>query len=234
LAALAAPVSALEYHYWFWTTASDPTPLGFDECVRRAPAALATQGFTAGRTGSNPVNFDATNGTASVTMACIGQPHGFYMTLVVMSDDPSRTSLNVGNAINSAFWGTNASPAAGGATGGATGGNWRLSSNCAWVPGNFASTLSLNLAGGGALSGSVTSDNLGAGGIDLLPDSSGSWNGSPPPMRSQVGGSTVTIVLHPKSWVSIVELTGQLNGNQISGKVHHYTNDDCTFTMTRA
>jgi hypothetical protein len=230
LSAFAAPASAADTHYWFWTTAGDANPLPVSECTKRASGALKSAGLNSGQMGSNPDTFYGTSDTAYVMLMCIPQTRGFFMVLDVAVSGGSRPSVDLGNAVNAAFWGTGGStvqPQAG------AGAGWRLSSNCGWVTGNWQATLSLTQAPNGLLSGTVTGDNLAAGGTDVLADSSGSWNGGPPAMRSMVSGSVMTLVLHPKSWISVIQLTGQINGNQISGNVHHYTNDDCQFTLVR-
>ena len=232
--ALAAPALAIDYRGWFWTTAGDANPLPFDECVRRAPGAIGSQGLTAQKSGNNPAYFDASRGGVSVTLWCIGEPKGFYMTLVVMSDDPAQNSTNIGNAINAAFWQTAAPASAGGA---GIGGTWRLGSNCNWAPpGGWQTVISLSQAPNGALSGTVLSDNnnTGAASIAVVPNDSGYGNTNPPGAQSVFSGNTMSLILHPNTWISVLQLTGQLNGNQISGSVHHYGNDDCTFVMVRS
>jgi len=236
LTGLASPALAIDYRGWFWTTAGDANPLPFDECVRRAPGAIGSQGLTASKSGNNPVYFDATRGGVSVTMWCIGEPKGFYMTLVVMNDDPSQSATNIGNAINTAFWGTTSSAAPPPAFG-TVGGRWSLGSNCSWAPpGGWQAIISLNQDPNGVLSGTVLSDNnnTGSGGITILANASGYGNANPAGAQSVFSGNTMSLILHPNSWISVLQLTGQLNGNQISGSVHHYGNDDCTFTMVRS
>ena len=211
------PALAVDYGRWFWSTAGDAKPLPSSECVKRAPVALASQGFTPRvAPGSNPTTIDATSGLVSVTMYCIAQPKGFYAVMVVMSDDGTKSALSVGNAISAAFW-AGASDATGGSTSAnGAGGSWQLSSNCGFVGSGWQSTLDLSQAASGALTGSVRNDPL-----------------TPAVLGGQFTGSTMTLTLRPADWASNLELTGDLSGSKIAGKVHHLGSDDCTFTMVR-
>lgn len=87
-------------------------------------------------------------------------------------------------------------------------------------------TVTLKETSGGALSGAFE-------GGELLADSSGDWNGSPPALSSKRDGDNVALVLHVGGWISIIQLSGAWNGSRIEGKFHHYGSDDGTFTMTR-
>ena len=57
-----------------------------------------------------------------------------------------------------------------------------------------------------------------------------SWSSK---MKSQVIGAVFNLLLHPSGWVSVLEFTGTVNGSRIDGRIHHYTTDDCNFTMIR-
>jgi len=211
----AAPALAVDYGRWFFSTANDAKPLPFSECVKREQAALASQGFGARVGGTNPAYLDATSGLVSVTAFCIGQPKGFYMILVVMSDDGRKSALSVGNAINAAFWGSDAN-SAGGATATGAGGSWQLTSTCAFVGSGWQSTLDLAQAANGALSGRVQNDPL-----------------TPIVIGGQFTGTTMTLTLRPADWADNLIMTGDLSGSKITGKVHHLGGDDCTFSMVR-
>ena len=211
----AAPALAVDYGRWFFSTANDAKPLPFSECVKREQAALASQGFGARVGGTNPAYLDATSGLVSVTAFCIGQPKGFYMILVVMSDDGRKSALSVGNAINAAFWGSDAN-SAGGATATGAGGSWQLTSTCGFVGSGWQSTLDLTQAASGALTGRVQNDPL-----------------TPIVIGGQFTGTTMTLTLRPADWADNLIMTGDLSGSKITGKVHHLGGDDCTFSMVR-
>lgn len=110
-------------------------------------------------------------------------------------------------------------------TNGTITGTWQLTSNCGWVPGGWKSTLALNQGAGGALTGSTTNDSIKT----EFASGSNTWGSTVP---NRYSPPTMTLVLHPSGWVSVLELTGTLSGSTISGKVHHYTTDDCNFSMT--
>jgi len=206
---------AVDYGRWFFSTANDAKPLPFGECVKREQAALASQGFGARVGGTNPAYLDATSGLVSVTAFCIGQPKGFYMILVVVSDDGRKSALSVGNAINAAFWGSDAN-SAGGATATGAGGSWQLTSTCGFVGSGWQSTLDLTQAANGALTGRVQNDPL-----------------TPIVIGGEFTGTTMTLTLRPADWADNLIMTGDLSGSKITGKVHHLGGDDCTFSMVR-
>jgi hypothetical protein len=212
----AAPALAVDYGRWFFSTANDPKPLPFSECVTRAQAAMASQGFGARVGGTNPAYLDATSGLVSVTAFCIGQPKGFYYILVVASDDGSKSALHVGNAINAAFFGSDTSIGSGGAAATGAGGTWQLTSTCGFTGSGWQSTLDLTQAAGGALTGMVRNDPL-----------------TPVVVGGQFTGTTMTLTLRPADWADNMQLTGELSGGKIAGKVHHLGGDDCTFSMVR-
>ncbi len=212
-----APALAVDYGRWFWSTAGDAKPLPASECVKRAPVALASRGFTPRVAGSNPAYIDATTGLVSVTMFCVAQTKGFYVILVVMSDDGTKSALSIGNAISAAFWGANANDTSGSSmSASGAGGSWQLSSTCGFVGSGWQSTLDLNQAVNGALTGSVRNDPL-----------------TPVVVGGQFTGTTMTLTLRPADWADNLELTGDLSGSKITGKVHHLGSADCTFTMVR-
>ena len=141
------------------------------------------------------------------------------------------------DAIGGRDWATydQAAVAACGGGGGFSGGGanltgtWRLSTSCTWTNPAWSATISLTEGPGGALSATLSNDKLNASwqAPDPAPNSWGSK------MRSQVSGSTFNLLLHPNGWVSVLEFTGTVNGSRIDGRIHHYTNDDCNFTMVR-
>mgnify|MGYP001279911208 CR=1 FL=1 len=211
-----APALAVDYGRWFWSTSNEARPLPFTECVRRAPAAMTAQGFTPHIAGTNPAYIDATSGLVSVTAFCVGQPKGFYMVLVVMSDDGTKSALSVGNAINAGFWGADSNGSGGGSDATGAGGSWQLTSNCKFVGSGWQSTLDLTQAASGALTGMVRNDPL-----------------TPVVVGGQFTGTTMTLTLRPADWADNLQLTGELSGSKIAGKAHHLGGDDCTFTMVR-
>ncbi len=212
----AAPALAVDYGRWFFSTANDPKPTPFSDCVKRAQAAMATQGFGAHVGGTNPAYLDATFGSVSVTAFCVGQPKGFYYILVVMSDDGSKSALSVGNAINAAFFASSPSAGGGGATATGAGGTWQLTSDCKFVGSGWQSTLDLMQGANGALTGMVRNDPL-----------------TPVVVGGQFSGTTMTLTLRPADWADNMQMTGDLSDGKIAGKVHHLGADDCTFTMVR-
>jgi hypothetical protein len=228
LLGLPSPALAVDAHFWFWTTAQDANPLPYSECQSRAMPALSAAGLSTGQMGANPDTFYGLTNTDYAMLMCIAQPRGFYMVLDIAVNGGSRSAIDIGNAINSAFWGM-PSPS--------FSGSWQLSSNCGWGPsGSWLATISLNEAADGTLSGTVLSDNntTNSGGVSVLADSTGYANVNPL-ARSSVSGNMMSLILHPNTWVSALLLTGHSNsnGNLISGGIRHYGSDDCTFTMTR-
>jgi hypothetical protein len=106
-------------------------------------------------------------------------------------------------------------------------GTWQLTSNCSWTEGGWKSTLMLNQGANGALTGSLTNDALKT----AFATAETNWGSK---VQNLYSPPIVTLLLHPAGWVSVLELTGTLSGSTISGRVHHYTSDDCTFSMSRA
>ena len=117
----------------------------------------------------------------------------------------------------------------GGGSGANLTGTWQLTTSCGWTNPNWSATVYLTQGAGGALSATLSNDKLNASEVGPDPAPS-SWGSK---MRSQVSGSTFNLLLHPNGWVSVLEFTGTVNGNRIDGRIHHYTNDDCNFTMVR-
>jgi len=55
-----------------------------------------------------------------------------------------------------------------------------------------------------------------------------------PAGKSFHSGNNMGLAIHPASWISVIYVSGTVNGSQITGKVHHYNNDDCpSMTMVR-
>lgn len=136
-----------------------------------------------------------------------------------------RDWANYGQAVAAACGNGNVSgPASGNLSG-----VWRLATNCGFTNPAWTATVNLSEDANGALSATVTDDKLGTSmvGPDPAPNSWGSK------MRSQVSGNVFSLLLHPNGWVSVLELTGTVNGSRIDGRIHHYTTDDCSFTMVR-
>lgn len=107
-------------------------------------------------------------------------------------------------------------------------GPWHLTSNCFANPAPWSADIYLNQAPDGSLNGSISNDALHT--TMVFPGGQDSWQSTVP---NQISGSNFSLLLHPAGWVSVLELTGQLNGDRITGRVHHYTTDDCDFGMTR-
>ena len=110
-------------------------------------------------------------------------------------------------------------------------GTWQLTSNCGFngdvaSHGYWNATIALTEGSDGSLTGSVQDQNNDT----IFPNPSG-YNSDA--IQSRVNGNTMTLVLHPQGWASVLELTGTISGNQIAGSLHHYTSDDCAFNMTR-
>ncbi|MFI5010780.1 MAG: PAN domain-containing protein [Hyphomicrobiales bacterium] len=108
-------------------------------------------------------------------------------------------------------------------------GAWRLTSTCdKWLPGNelWGNVLILFEAADGSLSGSAVNDRLRS---ELKPDSTGYG----PPVKSRRSDNSITLVLHPADWKSILVLNGRFDGSAVAGAVHHMGTDDCSFHMVR-
>jgi hypothetical protein len=132
-----------------------------------------------------------------------------------------------------------------GSTGGATNtnpsnisGTWRFTTtgttaanSCLWGPNNtpWQTVFRLAQAADGGVSGSADTGPLQT---KLEFAAPGTW-GVAPTFTNRYSPPTVTLLLHPIGWVSVLQLSGTLRGNTISGGLHHYSNDDCTFQMTR-
>jgi hypothetical protein len=108
-------------------------------------------------------------------------------------------------------------------------GAWQLTSTCVkWLPGNepWGTTLILFEAADGSLSGSAVNDRLRS---ELKPDSTGYG----PPVKSRRSENSITLVMHPSGWKSVLVLNGRLDGARVAGMVHHEGTDDCSFHMVR-
>jgi hypothetical protein len=211
---LAQPALAVYGAEWFWTTEGDQNPVTYQDCLQRAPGALATTGVASGRNG-NFFYVDSPN--FHVVLLCINRPHGMNMVLEVAVAGGSLSGSQIGNAINDAFW----------QRGGAGGSN--PPSNGGWVIDVFGCgaylgphlTTALTQAANGTVSGQLFGkfDNARKADVD--------------PANSSAGNGMIHILAHPDGWASNLEFTGQWDGSKFAGKMHHYTSDDCTFTMTR-
>jgi hypothetical protein len=107
-------------------------------------------------------------------------------------------------------------------------GQWRLVTTCTWVQPRWEANVALAQAADGSLTASTSNDPLNA---EFVPPGGGTQWGST--MRSQVSGTQLNLVLHPKGWISVLEFTGTIRGNRIDGRIHHYTSDDCDFSLVR-
>lgn len=101
------------------------------------------------------------------------------------------------------------------------GGQWRLATTCTGRDGlqsgqSWAAIMNIADAGGGSLQVSTSNDPLN---VD--------------PATGNLSGNTFTVTLHPRGWASNLEFTGTGSGASITGRIHHYTNDDCNFSLTR-
>jgi hypothetical protein len=103
VASLWATALAIYGAEWFWTTENDQNPITFQQCLERAPSALATTGVASGRNGNF---FYVDSPDFHVVLLCINRSRGMNMTLKVAVGGGSRTAVQIGSAINSAFWGT--------------------------------------------------------------------------------------------------------------------------------
>lgn len=104
-------------------------------------------------------------------------------------------------------------------------GRWKMTTNCSWTNPAWGPTVQLTQAANGALSAVLSDDPLKA---ETAPKGTAGST-----MVSQVSGSTFNLLLHPTGWISVLEFTGTVNGSRIDGRIHHYTTDDCNFTMVR-
>jgi hypothetical protein len=214
VALLARPALAVYGAEWFWTTEGDANPVTYQQCLERAPGALATTGVQSGRNGSW---FYVDSPDFHVVLLCISRSHGMNMVLEVAVAGGSRSAQDIGNAINSAFWRTGNA-----GTSPAPGGNMMITMiGC----GDYLSrqiTGALAQAPNGSISGQLFGKFDRAQKADIDPANSQATNG---------GG--IHIIAHPDGWASNLEFTGQWDGSKYTGRMHHYTSDDCNFTMTR-
>jgi hypothetical protein len=100
-------------------------------------------------------------------------------------------------------------------------GQWRLATSCHGWDGlqngqNWGAIMNVSEAGDGSLQVSTSSDPLNV-------ESQG----------GKLAGNGFSLNLHPRGWASILQFTGTASGAAVSGRIHHYTNDDCDFRMTR-
>jgi len=107
-------------------------------------------------------------------------------------------------------------------------GRWSLDTNCGFIKPPWKATIVLSEAADGSLTASTANDPLNA--TYVAPGDPEAMNST---MKSQVRGAQFNLLLHPKGWASVLEFTGTVSGSVIKGKIHHYTQDDCTFTMSR-
>jgi hypothetical protein len=108
-------------------------------------------------------------------------------------------------------------------------GAWQLTSTCEkWLPGNetWRSILILFEAADGSLSGSAVNDRLRS---ELKPDSTDYG----PPVKSRRSENSITLVIHPAGWKSVLVLNGRFDGSSVAGTIHHEGTDDCSFHMVR-
>jgi hypothetical protein len=108
-------------------------------------------------------------------------------------------------------------------------GSWRLTTSCGFTNPAWSATINLSQVPGGALTATSSNDPLNVEWVGPDP-APGSWGSK---MKSQVNGSLFNLLLHPRGWVSVLEFTGTVSGSRIDGRIHHYTTDDCSFTMVR-
>jgi hypothetical protein len=320
------PALAFDGETWFWTTVNDANPLPYSECLRRGPAAIASQGLTANKSGDN-IFYVATD-SVWLSLTCVGPARGIYMILTVTTNGYARSASALGTAINNSFWNASSTGAQpnGPNTANVTG-NWNWSANCNGSAYNGVFTISNQqpdgtfsgafsdtgtIAGrvqpgrvtfgrywggqqpgqqwdatldqtGRTMAGNVTGNCTGTfsaskessaakrlgGGSNPAPN--GNWvinifgcgylssqltaaltqapNGAISgqlfgrfdnaqkanldPGSSSAANGAIKIVANPDGWVSNLEFTGRWDGAKFAGPLHHYGNDDCTFTMTR-
>lgn len=121
----------------------------------------------------------------------------------------------------------------GGGGGGGLTGTWQITANtCFLNPPTWQATMSLVEAVDGTLSGTMISDPQLKS--KILPNGVGFANDSPTPPRSFHSGSNFGLVVYPDTWESVLYITGTVSGNQITGRIIHYSSDNCsTFTLTQ-
>jgi hypothetical protein len=111
-------------------------------------------------------------------------------------------------------------------------GTWRLSTDCGYTNPPWAATVNLSESANGSLSVTTSNDNLNTT-LTGPPPAPDNWGTK---MRPQVIGSTLTMAMHPRGWVSVLELTGTVNGSRIDGRIFHDDGNGkggCNFTMVR-
>jgi hypothetical protein len=97
-------------------------------------------------------------------------------------------------------------------------GQWSLATNCGWTNPPWQATIVLNEAADGSLTASTANDPLRA---TLVPPG------------GSVRGAQFSLTLQPDGWESVLQFTGTATDSVIQGQIHHYTHDDCAFTMSR-
>lgn len=107
-------------------------------------------------------------------------------------------------------------------------GQWRLATNCKFPNPPWQATITLAQAADGSVTASTSNDTLST--VQVQPNTPAAWGSK---MKSQVSGYQLTLLLYPNGWNSVLELTGQVVGSAIQGKIHHYGHDDCAFVMSR-
>ena len=103
-------------------------------------------------------------------------------------------------------------------------GNWILTTGCSYLPGPWQTQIAE--ASDGSLTGWLGVHE------DAILANDANWVNTIG-MRSVQSGSTVDIAFNPPGWESVVDLQGTLSGNTITGTMHHYGRDDCSFRLTR-
>lgn len=110
---VASPAVAMSGSYGYWSTAADPNPMPYTECLRRAPAALtaAAPGPLTNDVHGGQATFATATDDYVVFITCIIAGNGFIMKLdAVGGDNQHATSYRLYVAVSNAFWGTVPTP----------------------------------------------------------------------------------------------------------------------------
>ncbi len=244
----AAPAAAgVGMTFWQFVTSADQN-ITFDDCNARAARALAAAGLSQERhNGSDGSRFHvewfgSSSGQSSVYISCYTSTANTSTVTIVVASIPnaagSTEQLVVMQEVKDAFFGTAAAPvttlpatipqeappklapAHGPDPSGTWNGNWVINIfGCGYLSSQL--TAALTQAPNGAISGQLFGRFDNAQKADVDPGSSSAGNGA------------IKIVANPDGWVSNLEFTGRWDGAKFAGPLHHYGNDDCTFTMTR-
>jgi len=253
----AAPAAAgVGMTFWQFVTSAAQN-ITLDDCNARAARALAAAGLSQERhNGSDGSAFHAewfgtSSGNSSVYISCYTSTANTTTVTFVVASIPnaagSTEQLVVMQEIRDGFFGNSAAPVTTPpiirppvmtpprTTGDLpvppkvapppiapnTTNNWMITMIGCVDGFSQQITAALTQAPNGSISGQLFGKFANAQKADIDPGSSRFANGG------------VHIVANPDGWVSNLEFTGQWDGSKFAGRMHHYTSDDCNFTMTR-